>query len=364
VKIFLFFSLLLNFVNFNAKTNRAGFEDFVKYASVLFIFSIIYALVINNTIYGIWLLKEVVVLIAIMFLSFFINFRIKFEILLIYLIFSINVLHLISGIFNVKVDFLYSIVELLRLPGMDNENVLYSNGAVGSLIYESTGIYLNRLSVFFDQPSTYSIIICLLSYVLLYENRSKFALSFILLGFLASPTKFGIMILPLFLLFFFIKRRASPYVHISYLIISSAVFLILIYPFIIAYVVDLFYYGEISLDYNSSFESRIYWSWLYGNGVFPWEVMEYNSGEVFAYYDGVAAKFSLLFSSIIAWVILPKIRYASLSMMLTVLLTMQYGAALTMSWVFFICLVFMKNAQNDFVKQMKIKKKIWIFSEP
>lgn len=356
MKILLIFSFIFNFIKFNKKVNKALFKDFTKYILLLCSFILIYVFSINEPIYNSWLSRESILLIIIMFTSLFVKFKIKLEMLLIYLIFYINILHIAQGVFGIKVEFVYSIIELLRLPGLDRGTIMYSNGPVGAVIFGLTGVYLNRITIFFDQPSTYFIMITLLSYVLLYQNKNKFALLFFLIGFLATPTKFGLMMLPLLLLIFYTKKKRRGYIYNNYLIFTMGIFFIFIYPLVVSIVVDIFYNGKIILDYDSSFESRVYWSWLYGTGILPWEVMNLNNSEIFGVYDGVAAKMPLLLASVVAWIIAPKVRYIAISMILTVALTMQYGVGLTMGWIFFVVLLSMKSFQEDYLEKKELKK--------
>ena len=342
MKILFIFSLLFNFVSFENKINKNQFNDFIKFSLLILLSSVIYLLSIGDISYGIWLLRESVLIIFIMFILIIIKAKIKMEIILIYFLFSINFLHIIQSVFSYKIDLFYNMLGHLLLPGTAKSITVYSTGLIGHVIYDYTGVYINRINILFDQPSTYFILTIVLSFVLLFKGRNKFSLIFLIFGFLASPTKIGVVMVPLFILYYYFRNSYYFEKKIQYLSIAIALFIILILPPIIGYIGSILYGESMIFTFDDSVIARMYWTWLYGNGYMPWEIMNIVGSNGFVVYDGISAKLPLLFAAIISWFIAPTIRYFSISLILTFLFTIQYGIAITTIWIFLVLSITLK----------------------
>ncbi len=344
MKIFFLLSFFLNTFSIKQTINRKKFYDFIKYGGLLFLSCIIFGLMIGEQDYLMWLIRENTFLLVLMLTMLFVSSKIRFEFVLIYFIFIMNILHIVQSLVGYREPLFYSFVDMLLLPGVDRDVTIYSAGVIGSIIHEASGVYLNRMNLFFDQPSTYFIIITLLSFVLLFHQRDRLALCFFVVGFLSSPTKFGLAMVVLFFAFYLLKNRYNFSNKMQSVTVFGAIFTITYLPFIIGILGNIIYEGNVVLDYVSTIESRIYWSWLYGNGYMPWEAMATVGGnESYGVYDGIAAKVPFLFASIVAWFVAPRVRHFSLAMILTVFLSIQYGINMTLVWLFFVLAVTLKT---------------------
>jgi len=341
MKFLFVFSFLINFISLKSKVNKSEFYDFIKFGFLLLLSSISFGLMISEETYLLWLIRENILIIAIMFIMLFLSSKIRFENILIYFIFTINVLHILQELIGYREPFFYQFLDLLLLPDTARDTTEYGAGAIGGLIYSYTGFYFNRINILFDQPSTYFIMITLFSFVLLFQKKHKFAFWFFVVGFSACPTKFGIAMVFLFL--FFIRNRYNFSNKLQIFLILGAIFTVTYLPFIIGFLGNIIYDGNIILDYQSTIESRIYWTWLYGNGYMPWEVVERTGDFVYGVYDGIAAKVPFLIASIVAWIIAPKVRHFSAALILTVFLSIQYGVGMTLIWLFFVLSISMRE---------------------
>lgn len=357
MKFLFVFSFLINFISFKSKVNKSEFYDFIKFGFLLLLASIFFGLMISEETYLLWLIRENILLIAIMFIMLFLSSKIRFENILIYFIFTVNILHVLQALIGYREPFFYQFLDLLLLPDTARDVTEYGTGVIGALIYSYTGLSLNRINILFDQPSTYFIMITLLSFVLLFQKKHKFSFLFFIVGFLASPTKFGLVMVFLFLFIFILRNNYNFQIELQIFLILGAIFTVTYLPFIVGFFGNMIYDGKVVLDYNSSIESRIYWTWLYGNGYMPWEVITVTSNEKYAVYDGIAAKIPFLLASIIAWIIAPKIKHFYVAMILTVFLSVQYGSNMTLIWLFFVLSITFKTFfENSKRRQLSISQ--------
>ena len=279
-----------------------------------------------------------------MFIILFISFRLRLENFLIYLIFAVNAMHLLQTAFGYRSPLFYNFINSLLLPSLHTGITEFGQGGVGHYIFLYTGLYFTRLTILFDQPSTYFLLITLLSFVLMFQKKHKFSFVFIIAGFFACPTKVGLVLIPLYLFIYLFRKKYNFSRRLQVFLIAGGIFTLTFLPFIIGYLGNVYYDNNVVHSYNSSIESRIYWTWLYGNGYMPWEVIDKARGNFnYGTYDGIAAGFPFLLASILAWFIAPKVRHYTIALILTNFISVQYGTSMTSIWAFFVLSLSLKE---------------------
>jgi hypothetical protein len=346
--IFLFIcSCISNFLGVQRKVCEKTYKDFMKYVILLVLINFSFAFMISDQTYLSWLIRETIIIIIIMFLMLFVSFKMRFEKLLIYIIFFVNIAHILQIIIGYYEPLFYNFLNLTLLPNQDSSLTQFGAGHIGGIISQGTGLALNRISILFDQPSTYFVIITLFAFVLMFQKQYKFSILFISTGFIASPTKVAILIIPFFLFFFFLRSMKNFKRNLEFFLILIAIFSITFLPFILAYLGNIYFDGAVFLTYENSIFARIYWTWLYGNGYLPWELSDmFAGGYSFGVYDGLAAGFPFILASILAWFIAPKVKHHSIALILTRFITIQYGTSFSMIWVFIILSISLKELFN------------------
>lgn len=306
-------------------------------------FAFVHSLLVKEEVYIFWLVQESILICLITTCNSFFAVRPRVHILVCYLLLIVNIVWLCVISFGIDSSLFIQFLKFMLFSNVATESVTFGPGEIGQLLQSVLGIKLNRISFLFDQPSTYFSLITLCAITLALEQRLKFSLLFLITGFLACPAKISVILIPLYLVVFMSSKHQQQFKVLSNYLAFITVLILVFSPILISVLVKIYYQGDLTLDYADSAASRVYFTWLVGTGVMPWEISWNTPRFVYAEYDGIAASFPFFLSGLVTALLFHKARPEGISLIMVLLLTLQYGSSLTMAFFYFVVLSHIKT---------------------
>ncbi|PHR84383.1 MAG: hypothetical protein COA59_07230 [Colwellia sp.] len=238
----------------------------------------------------------------------FLNFFLCFVVLLMLVV-------LVSSLLGFA-DFAFFVKDIFKLPNNSRDITQYGSGLLGNVALLD-GIIVRHV-LFFDQPSTFSSFIFILS-LSVWLNKgffSKLLLLIIIIAF--TPSKIALIL--------FIFALLIVYYIRSDFLRSLAIPIFLFLGFIAAYFLDF----KI-IDLADTLSARLYWTDLLFSGTAPWDLTSSCVGGsnscVIGIYDGYLVKLPIILVALV-FGLDKKYRVLADSILISSLFTLQYGTAL------------------------------------
>lgn len=341
MKYFLIFSIIFSFKAVRFQARRQIVEDLANTYFIVLFFSFFYILTIRDIFFSLWVVREILFFFLISLYWIYFKTKSRLEYYLIYFLFSINFLHVLQSLIGYRFEFFYYFLDSLWLPGTARQTLVYSPGQIGTFFTIWFGVYFDRLNVFIDEASTYAIINFALSVLLISAGRRRFAVYFFIIAFFASMAKVFIYLIPLFFFFMFLSFSFNRRIKIF---VFGVLVFILVYPFLINILVEMFFGGQLILDLEDTISARLYWTWMISNGYLLSDLVYVAPGE-FGAFDGYASKLAFFIGALVS-LIFVKNNIFAISILVVAVASFQYGSVFFMGWLYYVVLITLSNFSN------------------
>lgn len=225
------------------------------------------------------------------------------------------------------------------LPTVQRTTTEYSAGAVLPLIFGEYASLFNRNVLYFDQPSTFALFFISLVLGMKISQQIRYATIYSIFLLAYTPAKVAVIYVILAFCIdcgLFTRQRCR--------------FLSVIIPiFSVIYLVVVGKYIEITtLDYGDTFSARFYWTHQLATNFQPFQMEDNCISDrpglcIFAIYDGFALKLPVMLLAAVS-LFFKKYYNVSISLLLSVIISIQYGINLYLApiWV----ILFVSNLKH------------------